>query len=128
MWHRGGPKREHSFHCYRPKKYIDCYLRIHCRENLLTESLPSNGRLFWLHYSGVQASCCELFRWADSNHPLEIPFHVSVFSSNFWYSDKIASSGLMPSLFFQIILQIVTDLINISPHLPTIINRLSLTL
>jgi hypothetical protein len=30
---------------------------IRCRGNLFTEPLPSNKRLFWLHYSGFRASC-----------------------------------------------------------------------
>jgi hypothetical protein len=34
------------------RKLLDCCLRIHCRGNVFTESLPSNERLFWLCYSG----------------------------------------------------------------------------
>jgi hypothetical protein len=26
---------------------------IHCRRNMITEPLPNNGHLFWLHYSGI---------------------------------------------------------------------------
>jgi hypothetical protein len=29
----------------------------HCRRNMFAKQLPSNGRLFWLRYSGFQASC-----------------------------------------------------------------------
>jgi hypothetical protein len=29
-------------------------VRIRCPWNVFTERLPSNGRLFWLHYSGFQ--------------------------------------------------------------------------
>jgi hypothetical protein len=32
-------------------------LHIHCHGNLFTEPLPSNGRILWLHYSGLHASC-----------------------------------------------------------------------
>jgi hypothetical protein len=32
-------------------------LCICCRRHLFIESLPSNGRVLWLHYSGLQASC-----------------------------------------------------------------------
>jgi hypothetical protein len=33
-----------------------CCLRIRCRGNVFTESLPSNERIFWLHYSGFRES------------------------------------------------------------------------
>jgi hypothetical protein len=36
---------------------LDCCLRIRCRRNVFTDSLPSNKRLFWLHYSGFWVSC-----------------------------------------------------------------------
>jgi hypothetical protein len=36
---------------------LDCCLRIRCRGNLFTESLPSNERLLWLRYCGFQALC-----------------------------------------------------------------------
>jgi hypothetical protein len=36
---------------------LDCCLFTTCRRNLFTEPLPSNERLFWLLYSGFQASC-----------------------------------------------------------------------
>jgi hypothetical protein len=29
----------------------------HCRGNVFAEQLPSNGRLIWLHSSGLQPSC-----------------------------------------------------------------------
>jgi hypothetical protein len=32
-------------------------LSIRWRGNVFTEPLPSNERLLWLHYSGLQASC-----------------------------------------------------------------------
>jgi hypothetical protein len=38
-------------------KLIHCFLRILCRGNVFTESLPRNERLFRLRYSGFQASC-----------------------------------------------------------------------
>jgi hypothetical protein len=53
---RSGPNRKHSFHRY-SSKYLDCRLRIRCSGNVFTKPLPSNRRLFWLHYSGFQASC-----------------------------------------------------------------------
>jgi hypothetical protein len=37
-------------------KLHDCCLRIRCRWNVFTESLPSNERLFLIHYSGFRAS------------------------------------------------------------------------
>jgi hypothetical protein len=33
----------------------------HCRGNVLTEQLPSNGCLLWLHHSGFQASRHNIF-------------------------------------------------------------------
>jgi hypothetical protein len=30
---------------------------IHCHGKMFTRPLPSNGRLFWFHCSGFQASC-----------------------------------------------------------------------
>jgi hypothetical protein len=36
------------------RKLLDCCLRIRCRGNVFTESLPSNERLFWLRYSGFR--------------------------------------------------------------------------
>jgi hypothetical protein len=39
------------------QQYLDCCLRIRYRGNIFTESLPSDERKLWLHYSGFQASC-----------------------------------------------------------------------
>jgi hypothetical protein len=36
---------------------FDCCLRIRCRGNVFTDSLPSNKRPFWVRYSGFRASC-----------------------------------------------------------------------
>jgi hypothetical protein len=36
---------------------IPLFLLILCRGNVFTESMPSNERLFWFLYSGIQASC-----------------------------------------------------------------------
>jgi hypothetical protein len=44
-------RRVYSVVAYQ-RKLHDCCLRIHCRGNVFTESLPSNERLFWLQYSG----------------------------------------------------------------------------
>jgi hypothetical protein len=46
------PKRKHLSQQF----FYGC-LRIRCSGNSFTEPLPSNGRLLWLHYSGLQASC-----------------------------------------------------------------------
>jgi hypothetical protein len=40
--------------------YSTC-LRIRCRGNVFTKSLPSNEHVFWLHYSGYWASCHNIF-------------------------------------------------------------------
>jgi hypothetical protein len=47
-----GPNRKHCI-----QQYLYCCLRICCSGNVFTEPLPSSGRLPWLHYSGLQASC-----------------------------------------------------------------------
>jgi hypothetical protein len=39
------------------RKLLECCLRILCRLNVFTESLPSDERLFYLHYSGFRAQC-----------------------------------------------------------------------
>jgi hypothetical protein len=40
------------------QQYLDCCLLIRCHGNVFAETLPSNERLLWLHYSSFQASCC----------------------------------------------------------------------
>jgi hypothetical protein len=41
-----------------PRRWIEkVVLLLRFRGNLFTESLPSNGRLLWLYYSGFRASC-----------------------------------------------------------------------
>jgi hypothetical protein len=61
-----GPRRKYSLSvvgeaCLQRRcmatEFIRPLLRIRCRGNVFTESLPSNERLFWLHYSGFRASC-----------------------------------------------------------------------
>jgi hypothetical protein len=47
-----GPNRKH-----RLQQYLYFCFRIRCRGNIFTQPLPSNGRLLWLHYSDLQASC-----------------------------------------------------------------------
>jgi hypothetical protein len=37
-------------------------LRIRCRRNVFTESLPSNKRLFWLHNSRFRTSCLNIIQ------------------------------------------------------------------
>jgi hypothetical protein len=49
-------------------KLLDCSLRIRCSGNVITESLPSNELLFWLHYSYSRESChnivtCRGYEW-----------------------------------------------------------------
>jgi hypothetical protein len=39
------------------RKLLDCCLRICCRGDLFSESLLSNERILWFHYSGFRASC-----------------------------------------------------------------------
>jgi hypothetical protein len=39
------------------QQYFNCCLLIRCCGNVFTESLPSNKRLLWLHYSSFQVSC-----------------------------------------------------------------------
>jgi hypothetical protein len=46
---------------FRAPLLFDCCLRIRCRGNVFTESLPSNERLFCLHYSGCRTSCHSMF-------------------------------------------------------------------
>jgi hypothetical protein len=45
------------------QQYLDCCLRIRCRGNVFTKSLPSNECLLWLHYSGFQASCHDIINY-----------------------------------------------------------------
>jgi hypothetical protein len=47
------------------QKYLDCCLLIHCPGNLFTESLPSNKRLLWLHYSDFQASYHNILNYTE---------------------------------------------------------------
>jgi hypothetical protein len=42
-------------------------LLIRCRTNVFAETLPSNGHLFWLHYSGFRPSCHYIIKlWTGS--------------------------------------------------------------
>jgi hypothetical protein len=47
-----GPNRKH-----RSQNFFYCFSHVRCHGNLFTETLPSNGRLFWLQYSSLMASC-----------------------------------------------------------------------
>jgi hypothetical protein len=49
---RGESIRKHRF-----QQFLYYCFRILCRGNVFTEPLPSNERLFWLHYSGLKSSC-----------------------------------------------------------------------
>jgi hypothetical protein len=45
---------------------------------VFTESLPSNGRLFWLHYSDFRASCHNIFRHLHGSVPSQsLPLYLS---------------------------------------------------
>jgi hypothetical protein len=43
-----GPHGKHHF-----QYFFYCFVCTCCRGNVFTEPLPSNGRPFWLHYSGL---------------------------------------------------------------------------
>jgi hypothetical protein len=45
------------------RKLLDCCFCIPCRGNMFTESLPSNGRLFWLYDFGRHVTISLLFPW-----------------------------------------------------------------
>jgi hypothetical protein len=59
-----GQKRKYRFQQYRcccvltylllRDGFFYCCVHIRCCGNVFTEPLPSNGRLFWLHYSDFQ--------------------------------------------------------------------------
>jgi hypothetical protein len=51
-----GPIRKRIF-----QQFLYCCLRIRCRGSLFIGSLPRNGRLFWLHYSGLQTLCHSVY-------------------------------------------------------------------
>jgi hypothetical protein len=46
------------------RKLLYCCLRICCRGNVFTDSLPSNERIFWLRYSGFRVSCHCIYTYA----------------------------------------------------------------
>jgi hypothetical protein len=59
------------------RKLLDSCSRIRCRGNAFTESLPSNGRPFWRHYSGFRVSCHSIIILSYTaiihNHPRCLP-------------------------------------------------------
>jgi hypothetical protein len=57
LYSLGSDPTENTVSIVIAQQYFYCCLRNPCRGNLFTESLPSKGRLLWLRYSGVQASC-----------------------------------------------------------------------
>jgi hypothetical protein len=57
LYSLGSDTTENTVSIVIAQKYFGCYLRIRCRGNLFTESLPSNERLLWLRYSDFQESC-----------------------------------------------------------------------
>jgi hypothetical protein len=69
----GGDPRESTFSIVIAQQYFGCCLRICCRGNLVTESLPSNERLLWLRDSGFQASCHTIYRSTNISEELLSP-------------------------------------------------------
>jgi hypothetical protein len=53
-------------HATRQRKLFDCCLRICCRGNVFTESLPGNIPALWFNYSGFLTS------WSQHNRCLSI--------------------------------------------------------
>jgi hypothetical protein len=49
------------------QQYSSCCLRIRCRRGVFTEPLPGNECLLWLHYSGFQVSCHNIFSTKNYN-------------------------------------------------------------
>jgi hypothetical protein len=52
VWPRQRAHRRHHV-----QQFFYCCVCVRCRGRMFAEPLPSNGRLFWLRYSGFQASC-----------------------------------------------------------------------
>jgi hypothetical protein len=62
LYSHGADPTENKIFVAKAQQYFYCCLRIRCRGNVISESLPSNKRLLWLHYSGFQASCHNINR------------------------------------------------------------------
>jgi hypothetical protein len=42
-----------------------CSIVGHCHRNVFGEQLPSNGRILWLHYSDLHASCLSVLQYVN---------------------------------------------------------------
>jgi hypothetical protein len=58
------------------QQYLNCCLFIRCRGNVFPETLPSNERLLWLHYSGFRGSCHNMQSLAICVFPQDSPDDV----------------------------------------------------
>jgi hypothetical protein len=56
---RHGPNRKH-----RVQQFSYCCVCIPCRGNVFTKPLPCNGRIFWLHYSGLLGGVTQTAGWS----------------------------------------------------------------
>jgi uncharacterized membrane protein len=79
-------------------EFFHCCLRICCRGNEFTQSLPSNERLHWLYYSGFRTSCHNIINVILSScHKLLVKFdkqtknvntlqktHFEILCTTFW--------------------------------------------
>jgi hypothetical protein len=74
-----GPKRKHIV-----SNNSCCCFRIRCHGNVFIEPLPSNGRLRWLHYLGLQASC-----YTAPSLRLYVPNNLQV-CHHFFFSEECA--------------------------------------
>jgi hypothetical protein len=68
---------------------LDYCLRIFCRGNMFTESLPSSERLFWLHCCGCRASCHNIFSLTISVPALGSTHHPILWVLYPRYSSRI---------------------------------------
>jgi hypothetical protein len=68
-------------------------LCIHCRGNIFTKLLPSNGYLFWIRCSRFKVSCDTSFKSC-----------LSLFSlQSFSYHVQKRNDGIVPSTYFCVV-------------------------